>query len=191
MFAGGSPRTNETLRYLGSRLVTTVLIVIGAMLLLFTLSAVVPGDPATTLLGPQATPELSRRFITEMGLDQPLPIRLWRFFANVATGNLGVDVISGRSVAGLIGEVLPVHADPHVLGARLRRADRRSSGHLRGHASRLGARQRPRLRLGRLHRGAELRHRDLPAPRSSRPGSTGCPCWARAAPARSATRSSG
>ena len=107
MFAGGSPRANETLRYLGSRLVTTVLIVIGAMLLLFTLSAVVPGDPATTLLGPQATPELSRRFITEMGLDQPLPIRLWRFFANVATGNLGVDVISGRSVAGLIGEVIP------------------------------------------------------------------------------------
>ena len=42
-----------------------------------------------------------------MGLDQPLPIRLWRFFANVATGNLGVDVISGRSVAGLIGEVIP------------------------------------------------------------------------------------
>jgi len=107
MFAVGSPRTNETLRYLGSRLVTTVLIVIGAMLLLFTLTAVVPGDPATTLLGPQATPELSRRFIMQMGLDQPLPIRLWRFFANVATGNLGVDVISGRSVAGLIGEVLP------------------------------------------------------------------------------------
>ena len=47
MFAVGSPRTNETLRYLGSRLVTTVLIVIGAMLLLFTLTAVVPGDPAT------------------------------------------------------------------------------------------------------------------------------------------------
>ena len=113
MFAVGSPRTNETLRYLGSRLVTTVLIVIGAMLLLFTLTAVVPGDPATTLLGPQATPELSRRFITQMGLDQPLPIRLWRFFANVATGNLGVDVISGRSVAGLIGVPLGIYAATH------------------------------------------------------------------------------
>jgi peptide/nickel transport system permease protein len=95
------------IRYVGSRLLTTVLIVIGAMLLLFTLSAVVPGDPATTLLGPQATPELSRRFIADMGLDQPLPTRLWRFFANVASGNLGVDVISGRPVAGLIGEVIP------------------------------------------------------------------------------------
>ena len=95
------------MRYLASRLVTTVLIVIGAMLLLFALSSIVPGDPATTLLGPQATPELSRRFIAEMGLDQPLHIRLARFFANVATGNLGTDVISGRPVAGLIREVIP------------------------------------------------------------------------------------
>jgi len=107
MVAGGSARANETLRYLGSRLVTTVLIVIGAMLLLFTLSSIVPGDPATTLFGPQATPELSRRFITEMGLDQPVLVRLWRFFSNVAIGNLGVDVISGRPVTSLIREVIP------------------------------------------------------------------------------------
>ncbi len=107
MFARGATRADEWRRYLASRLVTTVFIVLGAMLLLFALSAVVPGDPATTLLGPQATPELSQRFITEMGLDRPLHVRLWRFFANVATGNLGVDVISGRPVAGLIVEVLP------------------------------------------------------------------------------------
>jgi peptide/nickel transport system permease protein len=107
MLAGGSTRVNETLRYLGSRLVTTLLIVIGAMLLLFTLSSIVPGDPATTLLGPQATPELSKRFIAEMGLDQPIPVRLWRFFSNVASGNLGVDVISGRPVTSLIREVIP------------------------------------------------------------------------------------
>jgi peptide/nickel transport system permease protein len=107
MFAGGTTRAAEAMRYLASRLVTTALIVVGAMLLLFTLSAVVPGDPATTLLGPQATPELSRRFIADMGLDQPLPIRLWRFFAQVLTGDLGTDVISGRPVASLIGEVIP------------------------------------------------------------------------------------
>jgi len=107
MPAAGATRTGELARYAVSRLLTTVLIVVGAMLLLFTLSSVVPGDPATTLLGPQATPELSRRFIADMGLDQPLPARLWRFFANAATGNLGVDVISGRPVAGLIREVIP------------------------------------------------------------------------------------
>ena len=97
----------ETLRYLGSRLVTTVLIVFGAMLLLFTLSSIVPGDPATALLGSQATPELSRQFIREMGLDQPLPIRLWRFFSNLLQGNLGTDVVTGRSVASMVAASIP------------------------------------------------------------------------------------
>jgi peptide/nickel transport system permease protein len=97
----------ETLRYLGSRLITTVLIVFGAMLLLFTLSSIVPGDPATALLGSQATPELSRQFIREMGLDQPLPIRLWRFFSNLLQGNLGTDVVTGRSVASMVAASIP------------------------------------------------------------------------------------
>ena len=95
------------LRYFFSRLVTTALIVFGAMLLLFLLTAVVPGDPAVTLLGPQASPELVKRFVSEMGLDQPIHVRLWRFFANVLTGNLGVDVVSGRSVWSLVLNVLP------------------------------------------------------------------------------------
>jgi len=100
-------RAQDTWRYLGSRLVTTLLIVFGAMLLLFTLSSIVPGDPAATLLGPQASPELSRQFIREMGLDQPIHIRLWRFFSNLASGNLGMDVVSGKSVASLIAEAIP------------------------------------------------------------------------------------
>src|SRR5688572_27518669 len=77
------------------------------MLLLFGLSAIVPGDPAATLLGPQADPDFARRFISEMGLDQPLHIRLWRFFANVLTGNLGADVLSGRPVLGMVASVIP------------------------------------------------------------------------------------
>jgi peptide/nickel transport system permease protein len=98
---------NEAARYLASRLVTTVLIVFGAMLLLFSLTTLVPGDPAVTLLGPQASPELARRFVQDMGLDQPVHVRLWRFFAALLAGNLGVDVISGRSVASIIAAVMP------------------------------------------------------------------------------------
>ncbi len=100
MGAGGA-------RYLAGRLLTSLLIVFGAMLLLFALSALVPGDPAATLLGPQATPEFAARFVREMGLDRPLHERLWLFLSNVLTGNLGVDVLSGRPVAGLVLSVLP------------------------------------------------------------------------------------
>lgn len=97
----------DTVRYLTSRLVTTLLIVFGAMLLMFTLSSIVPGDPAATLLGPQASPEYSKRFISEMGLDQPLYIRFWRFFSNVVRGDLGTDVVTGRSVVSMVAAALP------------------------------------------------------------------------------------
>ncbi|WP_246713265.1 ABC transporter permease [Ensifer adhaerens] len=94
-------------RYLAGRLATTVLIILGAMLLLFALGALVPGDPATTLLGPQATPEYAARFIERMGLDRPLYERFLIFFSNVLTGDLGEDVITGRPVSGLVLAVLP------------------------------------------------------------------------------------
>ncbi|MDQ0511738.1 ABC transporter permease [Ancylobacter amanitiformis] len=97
----------ETLRYVASRLATTFLIVLGAMILLFALSALVPGDPATALLGPAATPEYVQRFIQEMGLDQPWYRRLFSFMANVFVGNLGTDVLSGQPVTQIIANVLP------------------------------------------------------------------------------------
>ena len=81
--------------------------VFGAMLLIFVLVSLVPGDPATALLGPLATPEYARRFIVEMGLDQPVYVRLWRFFSHALTGDLGTDVVSGRSVSSIVWSALP------------------------------------------------------------------------------------
>ena len=98
---------NPTLRYALNRLLTTALTVLGAMLLLFALTVLVPGDPAAILLGPQASPESAARFIAEMGLDQPIHIRFLRFFAHLATGDLGTDVLNGRRVAATIAAVLP------------------------------------------------------------------------------------
>lgn len=98
---------NETARYVANRLLTTFLIVLGAMFLLFALSALVPGDPATALLGPSATPEYARRFIAEMGLDQPWYLRLFRFLGHIFAGDLGTDVLSGQPVTRIIAGVLP------------------------------------------------------------------------------------
>jgi peptide/nickel transport system permease protein len=93
--------------YLGGKLLTATLVVLGAMLLLFGMVALVPGDPAASLLGPQATPEFARAFIVEMGLDRPLHERLFVFLGQVLRGNLGTDVLSGRPVLGLVLGVLP------------------------------------------------------------------------------------
>jgi peptide/nickel transport system permease protein len=100
--AAGGP-----LRRLAGRALTAALVVLGAMALLVALTALVPGEPARVLLGPQATPELSQRFIAQMGLDQPPHVRLWRFMRAALAGDLGADVVSGRPVSSLIREALP------------------------------------------------------------------------------------
>lgn len=81
--------------------------VVGAIALLLSLTLVIPGDPATVLLGPRATPELVADLTRRMGLDLPLHERLVRFFIDLAHGDLGTDIISGRSVAALVLAALP------------------------------------------------------------------------------------
>lgn len=95
------------LAFIARRALTAATSILGAMLLLFCLSSVIPGDPATVLLGPQASPEYARQFIEQMGLDRPIYERLLMFFGNVLTGDLGTDVISGRPVAQIVFDVLP------------------------------------------------------------------------------------
>src|SRR6185295_5935934 len=81
--------------------------VVGAVLLLLSLTLLIPGDPATMLLGPRATPETVAALKAEMGLDLPLPTRLAQFLGRAATGDLGVDIFSGRPVSTMVLQALP------------------------------------------------------------------------------------
>ena len=151
------------LRFVASRIVTALLVILGAMLLLFLLSAVVPGDPASTLLGPQATPEFARQFIVGMGLDQPIHIRLWRFFASILSGDLGNDVVSGRSVVQPRPRCAALYADADFYRDPACRDDGHAARRLRSHPSRFAARYGAGLRVRRPDRRAKLRHRYLSA----------------------------
>ena len=95
------------LRYVGSRIVTTLLVLVCATILLFSLTLFIPGNPAEILLGPRATPEAIQAYSHVMGLDRPLLERLVIFLGNVLRGDLGRDVISGRPVLDLVLEVFP------------------------------------------------------------------------------------
>lgn len=96
-----------SLRFLANRLLTTILVIIGAVALLFCLTLFVPGNPADVLLGPRATPEAVAAFTRQMGLDLPIWQRMAIFFGHVLQGNLGTDVISGRPILTMVMEVLP------------------------------------------------------------------------------------
>jgi len=93
--------------YLVRRLFLAVAIVVLAVTLLYVMIHAVPGDPAAIILGPRATPELKEALRVKMGLDQPFHIQILTFFADVARGDMGTDVFTGRPVSRIVFEQLP------------------------------------------------------------------------------------
>ncbi len=95
------------LQFIAGRTIGAVVTLLGALLMLFTLLRLVPGDFASIMLGPRATPEIRERLALEMGLDRSLPEQLWLFLSRAATGDFGSDVISHRPIFDVVIEVLP------------------------------------------------------------------------------------
>jgi peptide/nickel transport system permease protein len=95
------------LSYALQRCLLGIVTIAMAMTILFALIYAIPGDPASIALGPRATPAMKEELRERMGLDQPLAYQLFFFIRNAATGDLGVDVWTGRSVLDTVREVLP------------------------------------------------------------------------------------
>ena len=93
--------------YALNRLGLAVLIVLVAMAILVGMIHLVPGDPASIVLGPRATPELVAEFRTRMGLDRPLPVQLALFVWQALHGDLGRDLFTNLPVLTIIAAELP------------------------------------------------------------------------------------
>ena len=88
------------------RLGLGLVIVFSAMLALFSLLHLVPGDPITIALGELATPEVQARYIEKMHLNDPIHVQFYIFLSNALHGDLGVGIFSERSVALTVLEQL-------------------------------------------------------------------------------------
>ena len=95
------------LKFVTQRGLLALLILLLAVTLLFAMIHMMPGDPASVMLGPKASPELKAELNQRMGLDQPLVVQLGHFYADLARGDLGVDVFSDRAVSDIVFEQLP------------------------------------------------------------------------------------
>jgi peptide/nickel transport system permease protein len=93
--------------YLLKRIGLSVVIVLCALLALFLLLHLIPGNPATIALGPRATPEAIARYAEKMHLEEPVLVQFWIYLFNALSGDLGVDVFSERSVTRIVLEALP------------------------------------------------------------------------------------
>ena len=95
------------LKFTIKRLALATVIAALSVTLLFIIIHLIPGDPARTMLGPRATPELIADLQLRMGLDKPLWTQIFIFFTNMLQGDLGMDVFSNRPVTTIVFEQLP------------------------------------------------------------------------------------
>lgn len=93
--------------YVIRRLLQIIPTFLAVMLVVFLLVRLLPGDPASAILGDRATAEIVERTNRELGLDQPLPIQFGVFVRNLLQGDLGDSISLKIPVLRLIGERLP------------------------------------------------------------------------------------
>lgn len=95
-------------KYVFSRLLQTIPVLIGVSLLVFSMLHLVPGDPIMAMF---AQTGASGRQIEEvkeqMGLNDPLPVQYLRYVGNVLRGDLGKSLWGERDVLDMILEALP------------------------------------------------------------------------------------
>ncbi len=94
--------------YLGRRLLTSLLVLLGVSVLTFLMLHLVPGDPVHAMLGRQAvSAERMEEMRQQLGLNDPLPVQYWNYVSRALQGDLGRSIRSNRPVMAAILEQFP------------------------------------------------------------------------------------
>lgn len=86
------------LKFIGKRIVMMIPIMLGVVLLVFSMMYFSPGDPADYILGDMATQEDKDIFNKENGLDQPFLIQYINYVKNAVKGDLGTSYTTKQPV---------------------------------------------------------------------------------------------
>ncbi|MBP0616848.1 ABC transporter permease [Jiella mangrovi] len=96
------------LSFISRRLLQLIPTLAFILVVIFVLVRLLPGDPASAILGDRARDADVTRINAELGLDQPWPVQFALFVKHIVTGDLGNSIHLKVSVASLIAERLPV-----------------------------------------------------------------------------------
>ncbi len=94
------------LRFLASRLLSTIPVLLIVAVAVFLLLRLTPGDPAAVIAGDMATTEQIEEIRTSLGLDKPIVVQFGIWFGNVLRGDLGESFFFKLTVAELIAQRL-------------------------------------------------------------------------------------
>lgn len=107
------------LRLLGTRLAAVIPTLLFATFTIFGLQHIGPADPATLVLGENATEERIAEVREQLGLNDPLVVQYGKWVGRVATGDLGGSIIRTENVSTIIGRALPTTAQLVLSGVTI------------------------------------------------------------------------
>ena len=84
--------------YIFKRLISAIPGLLGISEIVFLIMAMIPGDPATAILGSYATPENVEKLNRDLGLDKPLVQRYFIWLGNMLQGDFGRSFALNRDV---------------------------------------------------------------------------------------------
>jgi peptide/nickel transport system permease protein len=94
--------------FLIRRLLLTLPILFIVSVVCFSLINLIPGDPATVILGPEASEQAKEQMREQLGLNKPIVVQYVDWLGGVLHGDLGKSLVDGTPVSQLILQRLPV-----------------------------------------------------------------------------------
>ena len=92
------------IRYAGKRLLSLVLSLIAASIVIFAVIEVIPGDPASFMLGVNARADTLEALRDQMGLNDPLHVRYFNWVTGMLTGDFGTSWTYKTPVVDLVND---------------------------------------------------------------------------------------
>lgn len=103
--------------YVLGRIATSLLVLAGVSIVVFSLVHLVPGDPVQVMYGTRASAEQVAEIRARLGFDDPLPVQFLSWAGDAFRGDLGASVVSGRPIAADLWNRFAVTAELALLGA--------------------------------------------------------------------------
>lgn len=96
------------MKYFAKKLAGLIATLLVVSFLVFLAFAVIPGDPATAMLGTEATPARVEALREELGLNAPLIERYAKWIADFVRGDMGTSYSYHMAVTEMIADKIPV-----------------------------------------------------------------------------------
>ena len=89
------------------RVLISVPVLIGVVLLIFLMLQVVPGNPIEIMMGEHVKADVVERMTEYYGLNDPVMVQFGKYVLNILHGDFGVSYKLNRSITGLIMDAFP------------------------------------------------------------------------------------